>query len=78
MAFKYDACSEKVASRNSAADPPDPPGSRGSGARAAAPNPTSLAPGARMTVVKHTPSNYYINVYTYIIYIYIYINIYTK
>ena len=28
-----------------------------SGARAAAPNPTSLAPGARMTVVKHTPSN---------------------
>ncbi len=27
-----------------------------SGARAAAPNPTSLAPGARMTVVKHTPS----------------------
>ena len=33
-----------------------------SGARAAAPNPTSLAPGARMTVVKHTPSNntYYI------------------
>ena len=39
-------------------------GSRGSqlstqsGARAAAPNPTSLAPGARMTVVKHTPSNY--------------------
>ena len=38
-------------------------GSRGSavspqsGARAAAPNPTSLAPGARMTVVKHTPSN---------------------
>ena len=30
--------------------------SRQSGARAAAPNPTSLAPGARMTVVKHTPS----------------------
>ena len=29
-----------------------------SGARAAAPNPTSLAPGARMTVVKHTPSSY--------------------
>ena len=28
-----------------------------SGAGAAAPNPTSLAPGARMTVVKHTPSN---------------------
>ena len=28
-----------------------------SAARAAAPNPTSLAPGARMTVVKHTPSN---------------------
>ena len=28
-----------------------------SGARAAAPNPTSLAPGPRMTVVKHTPSN---------------------
>ena len=27
-----------------------------SGARAAAPNPTSLALGARMTVVKHTPS----------------------
>ena len=25
-------------------------------ARAAAPNPTSLVPGARMTVVKHTPS----------------------
>ena len=33
------------------------PGFPGSGARAAAPNPTSLAPGARMTVVKHTPSN---------------------
>ena len=31
--------------------------SRQSGARAAAPNPTSLAPGARTTVVKHTPSN---------------------
>ena len=30
-----------------------------SGTRAAAPNPTSLAPGARMTVVKHTRSNYY-------------------
>ena len=28
-----------------------------SGARTAAPNPTSLAPGARMTVVKHTPSH---------------------
>ena len=28
-----------------------------SGAGAAAPNPTLLAPGARMTVVKHTPSN---------------------
>ena len=28
--------------------------SRQSGARAAAPNPTSLAPGAGMTVVKHT------------------------
>ena len=28
-----------------------------SGARAAAPNPTSLAPGARMTVVQHTPLN---------------------
>ena len=28
-----------------------------SGAGAAAPNPASLAPGARMTVVKHTPSN---------------------
>ena len=26
-----------------------------SGTRAVAPNPTSLAPGARMTVVKHTP-----------------------
>ena len=31
-----------------------------SGARAAAPNPTSLAPGARMTVVKHTPSNEFV------------------
>ena len=31
-----------------------------SGIRAAAPNPTLLAPGARMTVVKHTPSNYII------------------
>ena len=30
--------------------------SRQSGARAAAPNPNSIAPGARMTVVKHTPS----------------------
>ena len=29
-----------------------------SGAGAVAPNPTSLAPGARMTVVKHTPSKY--------------------
>ena len=29
-----------------------------SAARAATPNPTSLAPGARMTVVKHTPSKY--------------------
>ena len=29
-----------------------------SGAKAAAPNPTSLAPGAKMTVVKHTPSTY--------------------
>ena len=28
-----------------------------SGARAAAPSPTSLAPGARMTVVEYTPSN---------------------
>ena len=28
-----------------------------SAAGAAAPNPTLLAPGARMTVVKHTPSN---------------------
>ena len=39
---------------------PGIPGSRQStqsGARAAAPNPTSLAPGARMTVLKHTPSN---------------------
>ena len=30
-----------------------------SGTRAAAPNPISLAPGARMTVVKDTPSNQY-------------------
>ena len=29
-----------------------------SAARAAAPNPTSLAPGVKMTVVKHGPSNY--------------------
>ena len=29
-----------------------------SAAGAAAPNPTLLAPGARMTVVKHTPSNW--------------------
>ena len=40
-----------------------------SGARAAAPNPTSLAPGAKMTVVKHTPSNYY---YCYCYYYYYY------
>ena len=33
-----------------------------SGTRAAAPNPTILVPGARMTVVKHTPSNYYIDI----------------
>ena len=51
-----------------------------SGAGAAAPNLTSLAPGARMTVVKHTPSNnhycyVYMNIYIYI-YIYIYIQIY--
>ena len=48
-----------------------------SGARAAAPNPTSLAPGARMTVVKHTPSNYgmHISLSLYI-YIYVYIYIY--
>ena len=36
-----------------------------SGAGAAAPNPTSLKPGARMTVVKHTPSNY-VSIYIYI------------
>jgi len=32
-----------------------------SGAGAAAPNPTLLAPGARMTVFKHTPSNHFIS-----------------
>ena len=36
--------------------------SRQSGARAVAPDPTSLAPGARMTVVKHTPSKYFTEV----------------
>ena len=46
LALKSAACHQKRASRNSAADPL---GSRQSGARAAAPNPTSLAPGARMT-----------------------------
>ena len=34
-----------------------------SGAGAAAPRPTSLAPGARMTAVKHTPSNYIYNMH---------------
>ena len=34
------------------------------GAGAAAPNPTSLGPGARMTVVKHTPSNEIHQMYT--------------
>jgi hypothetical protein len=49
-----------------------------SGARAAAPNPNSLAPGATMTVVEYTPSKYmYIYIYIYVyIYILLYINIY--
>ena len=64
--------------------PPQPllPCIHQSGARAAAPNPTSLAPGARLTVVKHTPSNKHILVYIrreseiQRVYIYIYIKIY--
>ena len=54
---QYDLCIKNVLAEFSAGSPGSP-GSRvstQSGARAAAPNPTSLAPGARMTVVNTLP-----------------------
>ena len=56
MAFKQDACTEKVASgiQPWMADAEDATGSAQSDARAAAPNATWLAPGARMTRVQTT------------------------
>ena len=68
MAFKYAACAQKTISRNYSANPPKPsiklPGSSRSATQPAAPSPPSLAPGARMTVVKHTPSKLFINGFT--------------
>ena len=61
MALKYDACAQKVASLHYSADSPDSPDPGEVRLGPQLPTPLSLAPGARMTVVKLTPSNHLLN-----------------
>ena len=58
MALLSATCVQKVASRNYSADPPDPADRREVRLGPQLATPLSLAPGARMTVVKHTPSKH--------------------